>query len=352
MQNEGRAKMRILYDPRATITLRDFGILIPVDVNKTKRIWQRVREEESARSSPSLLSFESENFLQNPKFHLHREDLLRVHSPEMTEMFLSASEEFFYDAYELLDKEGKYHRFDPSLATKEFQALTQQILDNSSGTFAALLYAQRENAAFWLGGGMHHAHYDFSHGFCPINDIAIGVKKFLAENAGDTRVWIIDVDAHRGDGTAALFHEEARVLTFSLHTKEGWPNDLPRLDKRGKPASYTIPSDLDIGLTYGEDDLYLPRLREALEGWEEREESPDIVLIVGGSDPYEYDELPSSREIQLTLPQMDERNLFLYDWFSQRNIPQAWVMSGGYGERSWEPVYSFLSHLQKREVKG
>jgi len=69
---------------------------------------------------------------------------------------------------------------------------------------------------------------------------------------------------------------------------------------------------------------------------------PDLALVVSGSDPYEHDELPSTAPLSLSLGQLLERDRLIYRFLSQRRIPAAYVMSGGYGERSWEVYHQFL----------
>ena len=63
----------------------------------------------------------------------------------------------------------------------------------------------------------HHATPTDSMGFCLVSNIAI-VAAALAD-AGE-RVWVLDYDAHHGNGTQAVFVEDPRVLFVSLHQ---WP---------------------------------------------------------------------------------------------------------------------------------
>ncbi len=73
--------------------------------------------------------------------------------------------------------------------------------------------------------------------------------------------------------------------------------------------------------------------------------NPDIVIIVNGADPFEYDELPSASFINLSKEQMLARDKFLYQFFKSRNIPQSYVMAGGYGNKSWEIYLQFLKFV-------
>ena len=52
-------------------------------------------------------------------------------------------------------------------------------------------------------------------GFCVYNDIAIAIR-WLLDN-GCERVGYVDVDVHHGDGVQAIFYDDPRVMTVSLH---------------------------------------------------------------------------------------------------------------------------------------
>ncbi|HKJ85482.1 MAG TPA: histone deacetylase, partial [Spirochaetia bacterium] len=156
--------------------------------------------------------------------------------------------------------------------------------------------------------------------------------------------WVIDIDAHKGDGTAALTADDPSVTTLSIHMGQSWPLDLPRLDSTGRITPWFTPSTIDVPVMPGTEIDYLPRLREALALLDARPR-PDIVYVVDGADPYEHDELPSTSDLKLSLGQMLERDRMVYDLLHGRGIPQAWLMSGGYGVRAWEPFAGFLKEV-------
>jgi acetoin utilization deacetylase AcuC-like enzyme len=72
---------------------------------------------------------------------------------------------------------------------------------------------------------------------------------------------------------------------------------------------------------------------------------PDLAVVVDGADPYEHDELPSTGLLRLSLAQLKERDLLVYRFLEGRGVPSAWLMSGGYGERSWEVYAQFLEEV-------
>ena len=66
-----------------------------------------------------------------------------------------------------------------------------------------------------VSGGLHHAMPDHTSGFCVYNDIAVAIR-WLLDN-GCERVGYVDVDVHHGDGVQAIFYDDPRVMTVSLH---------------------------------------------------------------------------------------------------------------------------------------
>lgn len=66
-----------------------------------------------------------------------------------------------------------------------------------------------------VAGGMHHAMRAAASGFCVYNDAAGAIQRLL--DAGAERVAYVDLDAHHGDGVEAIFWDDPRVLTVSVH---------------------------------------------------------------------------------------------------------------------------------------
>jgi acetoin utilization protein AcuC len=69
--------------------------------------------------------------------------------------------------------------------------------------------------AFNAAGGLHHAMPSRASGFCVYDDPAVAIAWLLRE--GVERVAYVDVDVHHGDGPQAIFYDDPRVLTISLH---------------------------------------------------------------------------------------------------------------------------------------
>jgi acetoin utilization protein AcuC len=66
-----------------------------------------------------------------------------------------------------------------------------------------------------IAGGLHHAMPAMASGFCLYNDVAVAITDLL--DRGVERIAYVDIDVHHGDGVQAVFYDDPRVLTISLH---------------------------------------------------------------------------------------------------------------------------------------
>jgi acetoin utilization deacetylase AcuC-like enzyme len=328
----------VLYDADSHITLRDYGILIPVAPDRSARVMQEL-EQRFADTPPDL-------WKDAPgSSSINKTDLAGVHSDAyIARLFGPDRERLILEAFELIDEHGRPYRYEPESASRPLTDLVDVFLRWTARSAQAgrLALASPAQFCYNLGGGGHHGHYDFGHGFCVINDVVVAARKLQREGAART-IWIIDIDAHKGDGTAALTAGDDTVITLSIHMASGWPLDLPAVRPDGTPHPAFTPSDIDIPISAGESSLYLERLESGLETLS-RYPQPDLAYVVGGVDPYEHDELPSTEDLQLTLEQLTERDRMVFDFLTDRGIPQAWLMAGGYGARAWEPYVPFLEY--------
>ena len=99
-----------------------------------------------------------------------------------------------------------------------------------------------------------------------------------------------------------------------------------------------------------EDHLYVSRLQEGLNTLGNFSR-PDLAVVVSGVDPFEKDELPSTDDLKLSLDQMMQRDLLVYEFLQERRIPQAYLMAGGYGESSWQVYAQFLEWALSDKLK-
>ncbi len=330
-----------IYDPALAVSLEEYGILIPSKPDKLRkplaylerRLGDVPRERWFAPLRHGLVT---------------REDLERVHDGEFIGRLYGGGEEAEEEvirAFELRDATGAWYRYDPSRAVRPLAGLFERELETASGTLQACLTAAETGFCFLLSGGRHHAQYAWGDGFCLINDVAIAADAFLRRRRA-RKVWIIDVDAHKGDGTAALAADRPDIVTLSIHMGDSWPLTEERRALGGHPSF--IASDIDIEINRGEDGRYLGALAAGLERlarFSPAGGKPDLALVVDGSDPYEKDELPSTSGLRLTAEQMLERDTMVYRFLKERGIPSAWLTAGGYGDASHEVYERFFGWL-------
>lgn len=123
---------------------------------------------------------------------------------------------------------------------------------------SALIAGQSVGAAeaVWRGeashavnfaGGLHHAMPGAASGFCVYNDAALAIARLL--ELGAERVVYVDVDVHHGDGVQAVFWDDPRVLTISLHEhprtlfpQSGWPEETGGPRAEGSAVNVALPA--------------------------------------------------------------------------------------------------------------
>lgn len=332
----------ILYDPTIPASLKEFGILIPINDSRASRTFLALLEDQGLQAIQSL--WHRDQIVET----VTKEDLLQVHSKEyVARLFSDELEQEIISTYELIDARGNYYRYAPDTATRPLAKLFERTLLKAAGTYQGAKLAMEHGFSYCFTGGAHHAQYNYGNGFCVINDIVIAARKLQAEQALTT-VWVIDVDAHKGDGTAALTEHDDTICTLSVHMARGWPLDGAKTLPDGTVNPSFIASDIDISIESGEEDTYIPRLHSGLIQLDQMG-YPDLAIVVCGADPYEHDELPSAKLLQLTLKQMLERDRLLYSWLHQREIPALFLAAGGYGDDVWRVYEQFLRWvLQQR----
>ena len=325
----------ILYDDSQKEGLIEFGIEIPV-------LYSRVLNTFEFFKSHEILGPQVDQWLITKIGEtINKEDLLRVHSGEYIEKLFSADlESEIIKTFELIDEAGNYYRYNPKKAARPLTLLFDRILAIVASTVQCSRIALVNGFCFAFSGGMHHAQHAYGAGFCIVNDIVIAIRKLQAEGRIRT-AWVIDIDAHKGDGTAVLTKGEDTITTLSIHMARGWPLDGDEYDLNGNYNPSFTPSDIDIPMAKGEDHLYIPRLQEGLDKLDKLSQ-PDLAVVVSGADPYERDELPSTSDLKLSLSQLKQRDLLTYNFLKDRDIPRAYVMAGGYGENSWAVYAQFL----------
>jgi len=191
----------------------------------------------------------------------------------------------------------------------------------TGGTILAARRALQDGLAVNLGGGFHHAFPGHGEGFCAVNDVAVALRRLLADGAIE-RALVIDCDVHHGNGTAAIFAGDRRVFTISLHQHNNYPAEKP-------------PSDIDVHLADGTaDSEYLVALSAKYIPAVERER-PQLVVYLAGADPYCQDQLGG---LGLTIEGLQRRDELVIASARRAGAAVAVVLAGGYARDTADTV--------------
>jgi acetoin utilization deacetylase AcuC-like enzyme len=92
----------------------------------------------------------------------------------------------------------------------------------------------------------HHAGADFFGGYCFVNNAAVAAQAAL--DGGASRVAILDVDYHHGNGTQGIFYDRGDVLYASVHGDPAteYPWFLGHADERGEGAGLGCNANLPL----------------------------------------------------------------------------------------------------------
>jgi acetoin utilization deacetylase AcuC-like enzyme len=234
------------------------------------------------------------------------EDILRVHRPEWVRKLKTGT----LTASDVMLLEVPYS---PELVEAVWLA--------AGGTILAAQSALRDGFGANLSGGFHHAYPEHGEGFCAIHDVAVAIRKLQADGAVKKAI-VVDTDVHHGNGTAAIFRNDPRVFTLSIHQENNYPAH--------KPAS-SIDLNMDDRI---DDNEYLgaliPAVQKALDQFQ-----PEILFYVGGADPYCEDQLGG---LSLTKEGLKQRDRQVFEEARRRNIPVATTLAGGYARRVEDTV--------------
>jgi acetoin utilization deacetylase AcuC-like enzyme len=229
------------------------------------------------------------------------QDLLRVHTADWVHKLKTGT----LTASEVMKLEVPY--------SKE---LAEAVWLAAGGSILAAQSALRDGFGANLSGGFHHAYPGHGEGFCAIHDVAVAIRKLQADGAVQKAI-VVDTDVHHGNGTAAIFRNDATVFTLSIHQENNYPAHKP-------------PSTVDLNMADRVDDdeylgVLIPAVKKALD-----EFHPDILFYVGGADPYCEDQLGG---LSLTKEGLKKRDREVFEEARKCNIPVATTLAGGYARK-------------------
>ena len=166
----------------------------------------------------------------------------------------------------------------------------------------------------------HHASADQYGGYCFINNAAVCAQAFL--DKGASRVAILDVDFHHGNGTQAIFYGRDDVLFTSLHgdPRDAFPHFLGYADETGTGAGEGFNHNYPLGP--GTDyDTWADALGDACN--RVRAYAPDALVVSLGVDTFEHDPISFFR--------LTSNDFLRYGAvIAGMDLPTLFIMEGGY----------------------
>jgi acetoin utilization deacetylase AcuC-like enzyme len=207
------------------------------------------------------------------------------------------------------DPDTYYNQFTWDAATLAAGACQEGVGLLLNGSYQALFCAVRPPG--------HHAEKDRAMGFCIFNNVAVAAVKALS--MGLERVFIVDFDAHHGNGTQHAFYNNPSVFYFSTHQYPFYPGTGSTRENKE--------NILNVPMREGSGDdefyeVYYGPFKEAV-----RKFSPEIILVSAGYDLHRDDPLTglevSDEGVRLVVESIVEEALRL-------RVPILFTLEGGY----------------------
>lgn len=149
---------------------------------------------------------------------------------------------------------------------------------------ADLLLSEKLNRVYALTTHPgHHAKKSNYEGYCFFNNAALAIFQLL--KSGMTKIAVLDLDVHAGNGTKEIFYKSNQVFTISLHSdptveyphREGFSDEIGEGEGKG----------FNVNLIFGPKvsaKEYFRLVEQALTQIEEFK--PEILVIPFGGDTY------------------------------------------------------------------
>jgi len=211
---------------------------------------------------------------------------------------------------------------------------------------AQAVHEGRVDHAFNAAGGLHHAMPARASGFCVYDDPAVAIAWLLRE--GVHPIAYVDVDVHHGDGVQAIFYEDPRVLTISLHESgeflfpgSGFVTERGAAGGEGTKVNVPLPP----GTT---DEAWLAAFRAVVPPVV-RAFGPKVLVTQLGCDTHVTDPLA---HLRLTTRAYRETAAELHS-LAHEVTDGRWVATGGGGyqwasvvPRAWTTYFASMCHTE------
>lgn len=255
--------------------------------------------------------------------------------------------EFLREAWDLWSAEGRDHDALPyTFTSRDLRQVEPDHIDGKLGYFAfdagtpitagtwqavaAAANVALTGAARLLDGDRqvfslcrppgHHAAADCYGGYCFLNNAAIATQFLLDKRA--SRVAILDIDYHHGNGTQSIFYDRNDVLFVSVHgdPDQEYPYFLGRADEEGRGAgkgfnvNLPLPWDTEASRWFDAFETALAAIASF---------APDCLVVSLGVDTFIDDPISRFRLTGADFVAVGER-------VGNLGLPTLFVLEGGY----------------------
>ncbi|GJN38680.1 hypothetical protein PR202_gb27745 [Eleusine coracana subsp. coracana] len=288
------SKAPVVYSPTYDIAFMGMEKLHPFDSAKWGRICKYLTKEGHLQKTRVVEPLEAS-----------KEDLLVVH----TEAYLNSLKSSFRVAAIV---EVPPVAFVPNWVVQ--RKLLHPFRKQVGGSILSAKLALERGWAINVGGGFHHCSAEEGGGFCAYADISLCIQ-FAFVRLNISRVMIIDLDAHQGNGHEKDFANDERVYILDMYNAGIYPFDFAAkryIDQKVELASGT------------KTDEYLEQLDKALEVAKSRFQ-PQLIVYNAGTDILDGDPLG---RLKITPEGVVIRDEKVFRFAKDQNIPLLMLTSG------------------------
>mgnify|MGYP001396291859 CR=1 FL=1 len=168
----------------------------------------------------------------------------------------------------------------------------------------------------------HHAGYDFMGGYCYINNAALAAFALQSVLSSNSKVAILDVDYHHGNGTQDIFYKDPTVFFASIHADPAvdYPHTTGYADEIGEGAG--VGFNLNLPLPHGTgDEAYFEALTRAIQAIQAF--GAEALVVSLGFDTYINDPMGAFQLNKASYTRMGRM-------IDQMNLPTVYIQEGGY----------------------
>ncbi|KAJ8984438.1 hypothetical protein NQ317_012502 [Molorchus minor] len=318
--NISREQWPIIYRHGYNVNFMGLEKLHPFDAHKWHNIYKFLKEIGLVTKETVVMPNEAT-----------KEDLLMVHTKKIFKKVKCKFTQSLCSLYV-----AKIAEVVPLILVPNYfvqQAYLRPMRFQTGGSILAGKLALERGWAINIGGGFHHCSSSKGGGFCAYADITLLVKfLFYHFPRKVSKVMIVDLDAHQGNGHERDFKDDTNVYIMDVYNKWIYPWD--------GEAKKSIRKDIQLDY-FVSDDIYLrivkKYLNEALSEFE-----PQLIVYNAGTDILKGDKLGG---LSITANGIIKRDEIVFREAVSRQIPIVMLTSGGYLKKNSQNNSQFYCSL-------